>query len=163
MIWHFPLWSINLVALSSFGHTVANIKEPTGKEKHSIFVRVFISVNRHHDQGIPYKGRHFIAAGLQLQKFSPLTLWQKAWQHVGRHGAGGAESSIPWSFRKRETVFCHQLERRSLVHGIELEPRTSKPTYQRPSSSPKSTPIPTRLYLTVPLPMGWAVSNHHTC
>lgn len=49
------------------------------------------------------------------------------------------------------------------MHGVELEPRTSKPTYQRPSSSPKSTPIPTRLYLTVPLPMGWAVSNHHTC
>jgi hypothetical protein len=32
--------------------------------------------------------------GLQFQRFSPLSLWQEAWQSSGRHGAGeGAENS----------------------------------------------------------------------
>jgi hypothetical protein len=32
-------------------------------------------------------------AGLQFQRFNPLSPWWEAWQHAGRHGAGGAESS----------------------------------------------------------------------
>jgi len=41
-----------------------------------------------------YKGQYLIGAGLQVQRFSPLSSWQEAWQHPGRHGAGeGAESS----------------------------------------------------------------------
>jgi hypothetical protein len=35
-------------------------------------------VNRHHDQGKCYKGQHLIGAGLQVQKFSPLS---SRWEH----------------------------------------------------------------------------------
>jgi hypothetical protein len=52
----------------------------------------FIAMKRHHDQGKSYKGLHLIGAGLQVQRFSPLSSWWEAWQHPGRHGArGGAE------------------------------------------------------------------------
>ena len=40
-------------------------------------------------KGALYKGQHLIEAGLQFQRFSPLSLRQ----HPGRDGAGGAESS----------------------------------------------------------------------
>jgi hypothetical protein len=49
-------------------------------------------VNRHHDQGKSSK-EHLIGAGLQVQRFSPLSSRQEAWQHPSRHGAGGAESA----------------------------------------------------------------------
>jgi hypothetical protein len=32
-------------------------------------------VNRYHDQGKSYKGQHLIGAGLQVQRFSPLSSW----------------------------------------------------------------------------------------
>jgi hypothetical protein len=35
-------------------------------------------VNRHHDQGNSDKGQHLIAAGLQVQRFSPLS---SRWEH----------------------------------------------------------------------------------
>jgi hypothetical protein len=31
---------------------------------------------------------------LTVQRFSPLSSWQEAWQYAGRHGAGEAEGSI---------------------------------------------------------------------
>jgi hypothetical protein len=31
-------------------------------------------VNRYHDQGKSYKGQHLIGSGLQVQRFSPLSL-----------------------------------------------------------------------------------------
>jgi hypothetical protein len=34
-------------------------------------------VNRHHDQGKSCKGQHLIGAGLQFQRFSPLSLRQE--------------------------------------------------------------------------------------
>ena len=34
------------------------------------------------------KREHLIGAGLQFQRFSPLSSWQGAWWHAGRHGAG---------------------------------------------------------------------------
>ena len=37
-------------------------------------------MKRHHDQGNSYKGKHLIGAGLQFQRFSPLSSWQEAWQ-----------------------------------------------------------------------------------
>ena len=40
------------------------------------------------------KEKHLIGAGLQFQRFSPLSSWQEAWQHAGRHGAG----EQPWEF-----------------------------------------------------------------
>ena len=57
----------------------------------------FIVVKRQHDQGNYCKGQHLIGAGLQIQRFNPLSSWQETWQGQGRHGAGeGAESSAPW-------------------------------------------------------------------
>ena len=53
----------------------------------------FIAMKRHHDQGKSYKGLHLIGAGLQVQRFSPLSSWWEAWQHPGRHGAGRVKSS----------------------------------------------------------------------
>jgi hypothetical protein len=46
-----------------------------------------------------------IGAGLWFQRFSPLSAWQEAWWHAGRHGAGeGAESSTSrYSRTQRET------------------------------------------------------------
>jgi hypothetical protein len=35
-------------------------------------------VNRHHDQGKSYKKQHLIGAGLQVQRFSPLS---SRWEH----------------------------------------------------------------------------------
>ena len=34
-------------------------------------------MNRHHDQGISYKGLNLIGAGLQLQRFTPLSSRQE--------------------------------------------------------------------------------------
>jgi hypothetical protein len=34
-------------------------------------------MNRHHDQGNSYKGQHLIGAGLQVQRFSPLSSRQE--------------------------------------------------------------------------------------
>ena len=45
-------------------------------------------MNRHHDQDNSYKGQHLIRAGLQVQRFSPLSSWQETWQCPGRHSAG---------------------------------------------------------------------------
>jgi hypothetical protein len=55
-------------------------------------------VKRHHDHDNSYKGKHLIGAGLQFQRFSPLSSWQEAWQDAGRHGAEEeAESSTSGS------------------------------------------------------------------
>jgi hypothetical protein len=48
-------------------------------------------VNRHHDQSNFYKKQHLIEAGLQVQA---TIIKAGAWQHPGRHGAGGVENSI---------------------------------------------------------------------
>jgi hypothetical protein len=54
----------------------------------------FTAVKRQQDQGKSYKGQYLIGAGLQVQRFSPLSSWREAWQHPGRPGAGeGAERS----------------------------------------------------------------------
>jgi hypothetical protein len=54
----------------------------------------FISVKKHHDSGNAYKDKHLVGAGLQFHWFTPLSSWQEAWQHAGRHGAGGAKRFI---------------------------------------------------------------------
>jgi hypothetical protein len=36
------------------------------------------------------KTKHLIGAGLQVQRFSPLSSWRKPWMPAGRHGAGKA-------------------------------------------------------------------------
>jgi hypothetical protein len=50
-------------------------------------------VNRHHDQGKSYK-KHLIEAGLQGSEVQSIIIKVGAWQYPGRHGAGGAESSM---------------------------------------------------------------------
>jgi hypothetical protein len=47
-------------------------------------------VNRHHDQGKAFKDNIYFVAGLQVQF---IIIKVGAWQHPGRHGAGGAETS----------------------------------------------------------------------
>ena len=60
----------------------------------SVSVRVSVAVKGHNGQGNSYKGKHLIGAGLQIQRFSPLSSWQEAWQCPDRHSAlEGAESS----------------------------------------------------------------------
>jgi hypothetical protein len=47
-------------------------------------------VNRHHDQGKSYKKQHLIEAGLQVQRFSPLS---SRWEH-GSIQAGMAQEEL---------------------------------------------------------------------
>jgi hypothetical protein len=42
-----------------------------------ILVRVSIAMKRCHDQSISHKGKHLIGAGLQFQRFGPLSSRQK--------------------------------------------------------------------------------------
>ena len=46
-----------------------------------------IAVKRYHYQDNSYKGKHLIGAGLQFQRYRPLSSWQEAWQQAGKHGA----------------------------------------------------------------------------
>jgi hypothetical protein len=48
------------------------------------------AVNRYCDQDKYYKEQYVIGAGLQVQRF---IIKAGTWQHPGRHGTGGAESS----------------------------------------------------------------------
>jgi hypothetical protein len=48
-----------------------------------------------------HKGQHFIGAGLQALRFSPVSSWREAWQHPGRQGSGGTESSTSCSKANR--------------------------------------------------------------
>jgi hypothetical protein len=62
-------------------------------------VRVSIAVKKH--RGNSYT-RHLIGGCLQVQRFIPLSSRQEAWQHSGRHGAGGTESSTSYSEGKKK-------------------------------------------------------------
>jgi hypothetical protein len=70
-------------------------------------VTVSIAVKRHLDQGNSCKEQYLIRASLQVQRFSPLSSWQEAWQHPGIHSSEeGAKSSISSSEGNQEkTVF----------------------------------------------------------
>jgi hypothetical protein len=77
----------------------------------SVSVRVSIAVKKHHDQCNSYKGQHLIGTGLQILRLSPLSSKWETWQHPGRHGAGGAESSTSCSEDKQKTD-SHMARRR---------------------------------------------------
>jgi hypothetical protein len=64
-------------------------------------------MKRHRDQGNSYKGKHLIRAGLQFQRFSPLSPWWETQQHAGRFDAGGAKGSISWSEGNQEETMFH--------------------------------------------------------
>ena len=80
----------------------------------------FIAVKRHHDQGNSYKGKHLTGAGLQFQRFSPLSSWWETWWHTCRHDAKDS-----WTFY---ISIQRQPGGASLPPWMELEHRTSKPT-----------------------------------
>ena len=77
--------------------------------------RVFIAVKRHHDHSNSYKGKHLIGAGLQFQRFSPLSSWQATWQCAGRHGAGevAENSSLGRQQEERHWAWLGLLKPRS--------------------------------------------------
>jgi hypothetical protein len=68
-------------------------------------------VKRHHDQGNSYTG-HLIGAGLQIQRFSPLSSWWEAWQHPGRPGAGGPLCSTSSSVGNQKKTDFQAAKRR---------------------------------------------------
>jgi hypothetical protein len=124
-------------------------------------------MKRHHDYDNSYKEQHLIGAGLQFQRFSPLSSWRE-------HGSVRADIAV---FRLEEWRVLHlhlkatkkrdylsgQPGGGSLLHWVKLEHRTLKPTPQGRTSFNKETPTPTRPHLLiVPLLMGQAYSNHHT-
>jgi hypothetical protein len=45
-----------------------------------VHLKGFIAVQRHHDQGNSYNGKHLFEAGLYFEKFRPLSSWWEAWQ-----------------------------------------------------------------------------------
>jgi hypothetical protein len=53
----------------------------------------FTAMNRHHDQGKSYK-ETFNWGWLTDSEVQSITIKVGAWQHPGRHGAEGAESSM---------------------------------------------------------------------
>ena len=68
-------------------------------------LRVAIVMKKVHDHGNSHKGKQLIRAGLQVQRFSPLSSWQEAWQHGDRHGAGEeAECSTSCSKSDQKTI-----------------------------------------------------------
>ena len=68
------------------------------KSMNGVLLRTSIAVKKCHDHGNSYKGKHFIGAGLQFQRF-------RTWQHAGRHGAReGAESSASSSAGSRRRL-----------------------------------------------------------
>jgi hypothetical protein len=64
-------------------------------------LRVSITVNRHHDQSNSYKGHHLIGASLQVQRYSPLSSRQEAWQYQGRHDTGETERVLNSTFSSK--------------------------------------------------------------
>jgi hypothetical protein len=47
------------------------------KNLYTVLVRVSSAGKRHHDYSNSYKGKHLIRAGLQFQRFSPLSSCKK--------------------------------------------------------------------------------------
>ena len=94
-------------------------------------------MRRHQDQGNCYKGKHLIGTGLQVQRFSPLSSRQKAWQHPGM------------TLKKLSSTSCSEGEQKIAV--FQEARRSPLPQWQ--TSSSKVTPVPTRPHLLiVPLP-----------
>jgi hypothetical protein len=91
-----------------------------------------IAVKRHHCLIYSWKGKHLIGAGLQFQRFIPLSSWWNAWQHAVRHGNGQvAESStsassgnrkrksldLTWALENPGTYFLQQVHTHFIQQG----------------------------------------------
>lgn len=85
-----------------------------------------------HDHDNSYSGKHLIGAGLQFQRFSPLSWWE-AWWRTGRHGSGEVSVlHLEWTVSK---------ERETDRHWAWLKPL-------KPQSPPQTTSLfPTKLHL----------------
>ena len=68
----------------------------------------FIAVKRHHNHNNSYNGKHLIGAGLQSQRFSPLSSWYEAWQH-GRQ---------TWCWRSQEKPKVLHLDLKATEGGL---------------------------------------------
>ena len=77
-----------------------------------VLVKVSNAIKRYYGQGNSYKRKHLIETTLQVQRFNPLSSWWEAWQHPGRPGAGGAESSASSSKGNQEQTVSHMARRR---------------------------------------------------
>ena len=125
-------------------------------------VLVWIAVKRHHDQGNSYEGKHFTGAGLQFQRFSPLSSWWEAWRCAGRHGAEMRVLHLDLKAVRRLTSTGNQKEALFCTGWCLSTRRPQSPPTQWCTSSNKATPISIRPHLLiVPLPMGHSYSNHH--
>ena len=82
---HEALSSISI----NFSNSLSPQRKKSGKRKkklwQSVLDRVSTAVKRHHDLDNSYKGKHFIVAGLQFQRFAPLSSGQEAGQRADRH------------------------------------------------------------------------------
>jgi hypothetical protein len=90
----------------------------------SVLVRVSIAMKTHHDEGNSYKEQHLTGASLQVQRFSPLSARQYAWQSSCRHAAGGAESSTSSSEDRGEDSLPGSYEEgvKAQVHSDTISP-----------------------------------------
>jgi hypothetical protein len=104
---------------------------------------------------------------LTIQRFSPLSSWQEAWQHPGRQGAGTAESSISSSKESQEqTVFlaARRGGSQSPPPTVALPPTRPHSLHQSHTHSHKATPTPTPTrphHLIVPLARPSIVKPSH--
>jgi hypothetical protein len=72
----------------------------------TVSVRVSIAVKWHHDQGNSYKGQHLVGAGLQVQRFSPLSSTWEYGSVQADTAIEGAESFASWSDCSQEETDC---------------------------------------------------------
>jgi hypothetical protein len=89
------------------------------------------------DQGSSYKGQHLNGAGLQVLRFSPLSVQQEAWQCPGRHST----------------------EELRVLHLV-LKANRRRLTSRQPASGSQSSPSP--LTVTQFLQEGYTYSNKAT-
>jgi hypothetical protein len=100
-------------------------------------LRVYIAVKRHHDQGNSYKGKHLIGAGLQFQRFSPLS---SRWEAM-------AEMVVEKELRVLH-LDMQAAEGDCVPHWANLKHRRPQsPPSQWHSSSNKATPTAARPHL----------------
>jgi hypothetical protein len=94
------------------------------------------------DFGFGKKRDAFNCGSLIGLVFQSISSWLEAWQHPGRHGAGGAESSTFCSKGKQEKTGLQVVRR-----------RVSKPTTTVTHFLLQAMPTPTRPhFLIAPLP-----------
>jgi hypothetical protein len=98
------LISMSLCMFYNFSHCWFVVLLHCGQIEHKILLQIsyswYLCWGSHCCKKTPwpnnsYKRKHWNGDSLQFQKFSPLSSWWRAWQHLDRHGAReGAELYI---------------------------------------------------------------------